>query len=71
MLGVLTYTLEDESAGASKLALSGQLLVSSVGPFEAEIEGLSEEISAIDIGQVDEIDTIGACLLYTSDAADD
>ena len=67
MLGVLTYTLEDASedggAGASRLVLEGQMLVSSVGPFEAEIEKLSPEISQIDIAGVDEIDTIGAWVL--------
>lgn len=60
MLGALTYTLEDNGAGACKLVLEGQMLVSSVGPFEAEIEHIAQEITEIDIAGVDEIDTIGA-----------
>jgi len=36
------------------------MLVSSVGPFEAEIDAAAPEISEIDISGVDEIDTIGA-----------
>lgn len=64
MLGALTYTLEDahgsEGAGTSKLVLAGQMLVSSVGPFEAEIENVAHDINEIDITGVDEIDTIGA-----------
>ena len=57
MLGALTYTLDDNGAGASRLVLEGQMLVSSVGPFEGEIDELAHEISEIDITNVDEIDT--------------
>ena len=60
MQGALTYTLDDDGAGASKLVLEGQLLVSSVGPVEAELDALDPQFSEIDIAAVDEIDTVGA-----------
>lgn len=63
MLGAVTYSLEDNEAGATQLVLNGQLLVSSVGPFEAEIDQHSGEIAEIDITGVDEIDTIGAWVI--------
>ena len=60
MLGAVTYTFEDTEAGPARLVLSGQMLVSSVGVFEREIDGLTQEVDAIDIASVDDIDTIGA-----------
>lgn len=60
MLGSVTYFVEDNEAGHSRLVLSGQLLVSSIGPFEQEIDGRISDIAEIDISNVDEMDTTGA-----------
>lgn len=60
MFGAVTYSLEDNEAGGHRLVLCGQMLVSSVGPFEAEIDDQSYELSEIDISGVDEMDTTGA-----------
>jgi phospholipid/cholesterol/gamma-HCH transport system permease protein len=60
MFGSVTYSLEDTETGGSRLVLSGQMLVSSVGPFEAEIDESPHEFNEIDISDVDEMDTTGA-----------
>lgn len=62
MFGAVTYSLEDagSGAGAMRLVLSGQMLVSCVGPFEAEMGENHYEFAEIDISNVDEMDTIGA-----------
>ncbi|MEM1052363.1 MAG: ABC transporter permease [Pseudomonadota bacterium] len=63
MFGAVTYSLEDDAAGSTRLMLSGQMLVSSVGPFEAEVEALPEGIGKIDLSGVEEMDTIGAWIV--------
>ncbi|WP_298336857.1 ABC transporter permease [uncultured Erythrobacter sp.] len=60
MYGAVTYSLEDAEAGTTRLVLGGQLLVSSVGPFEQEIDRFDGEIAEIDLSGVDEMDTTGA-----------
>ena len=60
MFGTVTYSLEESETGGSRLVLSGQMLVSSVGPFEAEIDAQPHEFAEIDISGVDEMDTTGA-----------
>ncbi|MEP0393071.1 MAG: ABC transporter permease [Erythrobacter sp.] len=68
MLGSVTFSLEDNEAGGSRLVIAGQMLVSSVGSFENEIESVGRDFTDIDISGVDEMDTIGAwvvCRLAT------
>jgi len=63
MFGAVTYSLEDNNAGGTRLAVAGQMLVSSVGAFETEIEALSHNFTEIEISGVDEMDTIGALVV--------
>ncbi|MEM7780097.1 MAG: ABC transporter permease [Pseudomonadota bacterium] len=56
----VTFSLIDDEAGSSTLALSGPLLVSTIGPVEHKLEGIVGEIKAIDLSDVAEIDTVGA-----------
>src|SRR6056297_1142471 len=60
MDGVAHFTLETDDYGASRLVLSGPLLVSTIGPFERELDRISEDIARIDLADVGEIDTVGA-----------
>jgi phospholipid/cholesterol/gamma-HCH transport system permease protein len=64
MYGAVDYSVEDEGSGAARLALTGQLLVSTVGPLEKRLNSVTGEISEIDLGGIDEIDTIGAWVAY-------
>ncbi|MEP3050292.1 MAG: ABC transporter permease [Erythrobacter sp.] len=60
MDGVAEYSLFEDEAERQGLALSGPLLVSSVGNLDRELDKLGHEFAIIDISQVEEIDTIGA-----------
>ena len=55
------YSLEDDGAGgATRLALSGQLTLSSIAKIERQLQQLSGTIGTVDLAGVDEIDTVGA-----------
>ena len=54
------FSLEDDGAGGQRLVLAGPLLVSTIGPIEADLQALDGPISAIDLSGVSEIDTVGA-----------
>ena len=60
----VTFSVKDDDAGGSVLALAGPMLVSTIGPVEHELEGLAGEIEAIDLSQVAEIDTVGAWVTH-------
>ncbi len=60
MDGVAHFTLENDEGGGTTLAMSGPLLVSTIGQFEDELEQVSEDIATVDISEVEEIDTVGA-----------
>ncbi len=60
MDGAADFTLEEDGAGGMRLALGGQLLVSTVGDFEERLDEISGDLSAIDLSGVEEIDTVGA-----------
>lgn len=67
------YSLEDDGAGKSRLALSGPLTLAAIGPFERALQGITTPISAIDLAEVEEIDTVGAwvvCQLAHAHACD-
>ncbi|MEL7188563.1 MAG: ABC transporter permease [Pseudomonadota bacterium] len=53
-------SLYDDGAGGTGLAFEGALLVSSVGPLERELNQLGDAVTAIDLSNVHEIDTVGA-----------
>ncbi len=63
MDGAAQFSVTEDEAGRIALALEGPLLVSSVGPLDRELSGLSQEITAIDLSGVEEIDTIGAWVM--------
>ncbi len=60
MDGAAQFTLDADEAGGSRLSLEGSLLVSTVGPLDHDLSQISDQLSAIDLSGVEEIDTIGA-----------
>ncbi|MEM7665996.1 MAG: ABC transporter permease [Pseudomonadota bacterium] len=55
-----TFALWHEEGGGARLALSGPLLVSTIGPVDHDLQRLDDRLSTIDISDVDAIDTVGA-----------
>ncbi len=53
-------TEEDEEGGATTIALTGPLTVSSIGPVDRRLRALDREVARIDLSGVSEIDTVGA-----------
>ncbi|MEP0191685.1 MAG: ABC transporter permease [Erythrobacter sp.] len=60
MDGAAHFSLDQDAQGGVLLALSGALLVSTIGPVERKLRKLSEPLAAIDLSGVEEIDTVGA-----------
>ncbi len=64
MDGAAHFTLETEGVGdangGATLALSGPLLVSTIGSIEPHLTAIAEPIAVIDLSGVEEIDTVGA-----------
>jgi len=58
------YSIEDDGADGAVLALSGPLLVSSIGAVETELRGIDYDLTRIDMSGVDEIDTVGAWVAF-------
>ena len=54
------FTVETGADGALSVALSGPLVVSSVGRIDAQLRALDRPVTAIDLSQVGEFDTVGA-----------
>ncbi|MEO0057271.1 MAG: hypothetical protein RIT17_721 [Pseudomonadota bacterium] len=54
------YTLEDHGAGKSRMVVSGPLTLEAIAPFARALQDVTAPLSAIDLGAVDEIDTVGA-----------
>jgi len=54
------YSLEDDGAGGARLALSGPMLISTIGAMEHRLHSLNERFSAIDLSNVHQMDTVGA-----------
>jgi phospholipid/cholesterol/gamma-HCH transport system permease protein len=72
MDGAAHFTLEQDSAGGTTLALSGRLLVSTIGFIDQDLDQISGDLAAIDLSGVEEIDTVGAwiaCRLSTKHSA--
>ncbi|WP_120716279.1 MlaE family ABC transporter permease [Tsuneonella amylolytica] len=49
--------------GNRRLVLSGNYLVSTLGPVDQDLRAIDEPVSEIDIGGIDEIDTLGAWIV--------
>ncbi|MGN3973937.1 ABC transporter permease [Tsuneonella sp. SYSU-LHT278] len=57
------YAIEDGGdgpGGGRRLVLSGEYLVSTIGPVDQDLRAIDEPLSEIDLSQVTEIDTVGA-----------
>ncbi len=67
-----SYTLDntgddtggDPGAGGATLTLTGRLVISAVGPLDRELRTLDDTIAKVDLSQVDEIDTVGAWIVW-------
>jgi phospholipid/cholesterol/gamma-HCH transport system permease protein len=57
------FSLADDGAGGTRLELSGHFLLSTIAPLEQELAAVSGPVSAIDLTQVEEIDTVGAWVI--------
>ncbi|MGB3738528.1 MAG: ABC transporter permease [Pontixanthobacter sp.] len=55
-----TFTIDDDGKGGQTLALSGPFLVSTMGPLDRELRGITGPFSRVDLGGVTAIDTVGA-----------
>ena len=60
MDGLAQYSLEENGQGGARLALSGDLLVSTVGEIDQDLLAIDTPLDAIDVSGIDEIDTVGA-----------
>ena len=58
------FTSEDQDDGKVRIAFSGPMTVSSLGPAEQRLRALDREIGALDLTEVSEIDTVGAWLTW-------
>jgi phospholipid/cholesterol/gamma-HCH transport system permease protein len=54
------FTAEADADGAVTVALSGPLVVSSVGRLDQALRGVEGPVARVDLSQVGEIDTVGA-----------
>ncbi|OCC25259.1 ABC transporter permease [Croceicoccus estronivorus] len=59
-----SYTFEEDNADGAELALAGRLIISSVGSLDGELRNIDRPIARVDIAQVEEIDTVGAWLVW-------
>ena len=50
----------EEGDGRARMVLRGPLLISSIGALDKKLRDYDGEVSAIDLGGTDEIDTVGA-----------
>lgn len=60
MSGGAEFSLDEDAAGAARLALRGPYLVSSIGKIDQDLLALESEIAVIDLAEVSAIDTVGA-----------
>ncbi len=73
MDGTADFALEEDGEGGARLSLSGSYLVSTIGPIDQDLFAIREQIGAIDLSQIEEIDTVGAyitCRLAAEHNAD-
>ena len=62
MDGTAHFSLEDGGDGTTSLALSGALLVSTIGSLDRELRSALHDVKRIDLSGVEQIDTVGAFL---------
>jgi phospholipid/cholesterol/gamma-HCH transport system permease protein len=73
MDAIAHFSLEETDDGTASLALSGSLLVSTIGTLDRDMRGRLDNVSRIDLSGVEEIDTVGAflaCQLASDQEAD-
>ncbi|WP_427968481.1 MlaE family lipid ABC transporter permease subunit [Altererythrobacter sp.] len=63
MEGGAEFSLESEAEGSARLRLSGPYLISTIGEIDQNLDAIGDSISAIDLSQVSEIDTVGAWVI--------
>ena len=59
MDGAADFTLEDDGAGGTRLVLSGEYSVATIGEIDQDLFAI-DRLDSIDMSQVEEIDTVGA-----------
>ena len=67
-----SYTLDntgddtggETGSGGATLVLTGRLVISAVGPLDRDLRTLDDTIAKVDLSQVDEIDTVGAWIVW-------
>jgi phospholipid/cholesterol/gamma-HCH transport system permease protein len=59
-----SYTLDEGGTGGTRLVLDGRLIIACVGPLDSELRKLDGTIAAVDISAVEDIDTVGAWLVW-------
>lgn len=59
------FSIENEGNEGPVLRFSGSLAIAHMGDLSGQLEQLSGPISAIDIGAIDHIDTIGAWIVHS------
>jgi len=62
------FSIEDEGDEGPVLRLSGSLSISRLGSLPADLDALPGPFAAIDIGEIDHIDTIGAWIVHSHSA---
>ena len=60
MQSAAQHSLIDEGAEGTRLTLSGQLTLAHIGPLEAALRAMEGPVRVVDLGEVEEIDTVGA-----------
>ncbi|MCH7629467.1 MAG: ABC transporter permease [Proteobacteria bacterium] len=65
MRALADFTIAPEGeTGAATLAFSGPMTVASLGPIDARLRAVEEQIARIDLSGVDGIDTVGAWIVW-------
>ena len=61
-----SYTLDNTGGdtGGATLVLTGRLVISAVGPLDRDLRTLDDTIAKVDLSQVEEIDTVGAWIVW-------
>ena len=65
MVAGAQYEVVEDDGGNRTLALSGPYVIATVGRIDDELLALDADLSRIDLGEVTEIDTVGAWMVST------
>ncbi|ABC62352.1 ABC transporter permease [Erythrobacter litoralis] len=66
-----SFSLQEQDDGTTVLRLAGPYLVSTIGPIDQDLRALEGGFSAVDLGDVSQIDTVGAWMACTVAGAHD